>query len=132
MKRGKEMRYNYKLKFYLSGIHYIMVNQKTQDIHPHTWEIVVYIRNINEEIILFGEVEYIIKDYLSNFEGKTLNEIDKFKGENFSDGVYKSFSTEFMAKIIFKDLIEILKRKSMLLFKIEVSERPTRTFVIES
>lgn len=95
------MKYKYKFKFYLNRRYYVYTNDNNQEFWAHTWELVIYIENLLEEIIIFGELEKTIKDYLLKFEGKIFNDIDE------------------------------LKKKNILLLKIELSENPTRTFIIE-
>lgn len=120
------MKKKYKLKFYLNGRHYVYINKHEQEIRANTLEIIVYVENLLEEMMLFGELENNIKDYLLKFEGKIFNEIDELKENNFKFGI------EPIAKLIFKNLLSRLKQENILLLKIEVSGKPTRTVIIES
>lgn len=120
------MKKKYKLKFYLNGRYYVYINKHEQEIRANTLEIIVYVENLLEEMMLFGELENNIKDYLLKFEGKIFNEIDELKENNFKFGI------EPIAKLIFKDLLSRLKQENILLLKIEVSGKPTRTVIIES
>ena len=36
----------YKFKFYLNANHYIIINGKNGQTHPHTWEFVFYIMKL--------------------------------------------------------------------------------------
>ena len=45
----------YKFKFYLNANHYIIINGKNGQTHPHTWEFVFYIMKSEGEFVLFNK-----------------------------------------------------------------------------
>lgn len=118
------MNCNYKFKFYLNGRHSTIIGGKEQPMHPHTWELVLSVKSKSRELIKFKEFEQNVRNYLLEFEEKTFNSLDKFKES--------SCSTECVGIIIFKELKGYLDDKNILLEKIEISENPTRTFIIEN
>lgn len=117
------MNCSYKFKFYLNGRHSTNIGNVEQAMHPHTWELVLKVRSLTDELIQFKEFEQNVRNYLLEFEEKTFNSLDKFKCGNCS--------TECVGKVIFEELKEYLKIKNIELYKIELSENPTRTFVIK-
>lgn len=118
------MNCSYKFKFYLNGRHSTTIGDKEQPMHPHTWELVLSVKSKSSELIKFKEFEQGVRNYLLLFEEKTFNSLEKFKESNCS--------TECVGIIIFKELKEHLDSKNILLERIEISENPTRTFVIEN
>ena len=54
----------YKFKFYLNANHYIIINGKNGQTHPHTWEFVFYIMKSEGEFVLFNKFEKAIEEYL--------------------------------------------------------------------
>ena len=80
----------YKFKFYLNANHYIIINGKNGQTHPHTWEFVFYIMKSEGEFVLFNKFEKAIEEYLEKFQGRVMNEIPPFDTmvptlENISD-----------------------------------------------
>ena len=68
----------YKFKFYLNANHYIIINGKNGQTHPHTWEFVFYIMKSEGEFVLFNKFEKAIEEYLEKFQGRVMNEIRPF------------------------------------------------------
>ena len=52
----------YKFKFYLNANHYIIINGKNGQTHPHTWEFVFYIMKSEGEFVLFNKFEKAIEE----------------------------------------------------------------------
>ena len=119
------MRYNqYKYKFYLNANHSIMIGDKMGQVHPHTWEIMIDIVKIIEEFVPFSVVEKTIDNILLDYQDKYINEVKPFDTinptlENISE--------------YFKNCIEdALKQEGWLLLKMEISETPARSYVIDA
>ncbi|MBP3338761.1 MAG: 6-carboxytetrahydropterin synthase [Lachnospiraceae bacterium] len=119
------MRYSqYKYKFYLNANHSITLNDKMGQVHPHTWEIMIDIVKIIEEFVPFYVVEKTIDTILAPYQDKYINEIEPFNElnptlENISE--------------YFKDCIEEqLKQEGWLLLRMEISETPARSYVIDA
>lgn len=113
----------YKFKFYLNANHYIIINGKNGQTHPHTWEFVFYIMKSEGEFVLFNKFEKAIEEYLEKFQGRVMNEIRPFDTvvptlENISD----YFCTE-----IRKIIMELGGELAVM----ESSETPTRSYIID-
>lgn len=118
------MRNYYKFKFYINAMHSVSFNGKKSNIHSHMWETVVYIDVKEDDFVNFTKFEEILESYFEYYEGKYLNELDKFKDIDPT--------MEEISKVIYKDLFELLKYHNLGLQKIEISENPTRTYIIEN
>lgn len=118
------MKHYYKFKFYINARHSVSFNGVQSNIHPHTWETVVYIKMESGSIINFTEFETLLEKYFINYEGRYFNDLDCFKKVNPT--------MENIGKKIFVDLNQVLTKRGLELFKLEISENPTRTYVIEN
>ncbi|KQC86148.1 MULTISPECIES: 6-carboxytetrahydropterin synthase [Clostridia] len=113
----------YKFKFYLNANHYIIINGKNGQTHPHTWEFVFYIMKSEGEFVLFNKFEKAIEEYLEKFQGRVMNEIPPFDTmvptlENISDyfcDEIRSIITKLGGELAF----------------MESSETPTRSYIID-
>lgn len=112
----------YKFKFYLNANHFIIIEGKEGQIHPHTWEFMVNIRMDNEGFVQFDQYEKAIDAYFEQYQNKLLNEISPF------DHVVPTL--ENMSDHFIYDIREIVKKLGGMLVKMESSETPTRSYVI--
>jgi len=113
----------YRFKFYLNAIHSLEIGNIHSNIHPHTWEIVLYIsKNNHHDFIQFSEMEKDVQAYLAQYEEKLLNEIPPF------DKIAPTM--EHIGEILFLQLTEMMNSKGWTLQKLEISESPTRTYII--
>ena len=117
------MRYRqYKFKFYINASHAIYIGGKVGERHPHTWEIVLSALKIQQDFVQFDQVEQQIDEFIEHFQGRYMNEISPFDLVN---------PTLENCCEYFKDQIgELLRREGWLLLMIEMSETPTRSYVI--
>ena len=112
----------YKFKFYLNASHSIYINGNQGKRHPHTWEITIHMLKLRNEFIEFSYIETQIEDLLSVFQDKFLNEIQPFNTIN---------PTLENISIYLKDeFCNLLNRENWILLYFEVSETPTRSYVI--
>ncbi|MGL5066423.1 MAG: 6-carboxytetrahydropterin synthase [Sarcina sp.] len=118
------IKFKYKFKFYVNAKHSVTINSKKSSIHPHTWEIVTFLAVSKNEIINFSEFENNLKNYFLAFEGKYLNELTSFKNVEPT--------MEHMACIFFNEITELIESKDFNLDTIEISENPTRTYIVSS
>ncbi len=119
------MRYSqYKYKFYLNANHSIMIGDKMGQVHPHTWEIMIDIVKIIEEFVPFSVVEKTIDIVLSPYQDKYINEIEPFDELN---PTLENISEYFKNRIA-----EQLKQEGWLLLRMEISETPARSYVIDA
>lgn len=112
----------YRIKAYLNARHFIYINGNQGSVHPHTWEFILYMRFPNNEFIEFTDFEKAINNYLEKFQNKVINNIEPFDTiiptlENITD----SLSSDFF---------NIITDMNGLLIKIEASETPTRTYIV--
>lgn len=118
------MKYSqYKFKFYLNASHAIYINGNLGQSHPHTWEIIIDTIKFNDRFIQFNDVEKKIEKLLENYQDKYINEIEPFNSLNPT--------LENICEY-FKDVIKnMLKGVGWELIKIETSETPARSYIID-
>ena len=113
----------YRFKFYLNAIHSIDINKKRGQEHPHTWEIVIYTLQLSDMFTMFTEIEKKIEEFLSTFQDKNLNLIEPFNSINPT--------LENICFFIKDEVERLLIDKGWILLRIEISETPSRTFIID-
>lgn len=114
----------YKFKFYINAKHSVDFGEGQSSIHPHTWEIVLYIRVKNDKMINFTKFESVLEEYFDQYEGKYLNEMERFKGEDPT--------MERIGLTLYEDIYLSVSKTSIYLEQLEISENPTRTYIIKS
>lgn len=68
----------YKFKFYLNANHYIIIDGKEGEQHPHTWEFMVHIRMNGQKFVQFDAYEKAIDEYFNQYQNHLINEIEPF------------------------------------------------------
>ena len=58
----------YKFKFYLNANHYIIIDGKEGEQHPHTWEFMVHIRMNGQKFVQFDAYEKAIDEYFNQYQ----------------------------------------------------------------
>ncbi len=117
------MKTYYRFKFYLNARHSVTFKGKISNIHPHTWEIAISFGTVASETVNFSEFERELEKYFLNYEGKYLNDLPVFQGVNPT--------MENIGKIMYKDIKNVVNDKNLYFKRIEISENPTRTYIIE-
>lgn len=126
------MRYQYKYKFYINASHYVMLKGKKGDIHSHCFELVIELLAQEQaessmeraSMLSFTEVEQVIENALSKYQNVLLNEIWPF------DQISPTLEN---LCVEFKKLVEeVLKGQGWTVLSTELSETPTRSFIIVS
>ncbi|MBC7766230.1 MAG: 6-carboxytetrahydropterin synthase, partial [Hyphomonadaceae bacterium] len=113
----------YRFKFYLNAMHSVKINNKNSTVHPHTWEIVLYITKINEDVFVqFTEIEKKIELFLSIYEGQYLNDISPFD--------LLSPTLENIGDVFARQVINMLRNNAWEMRQLEISENPSRTYII--
>lgn len=112
----------YRFKFYLNARHSVNVNNLDPNIHPHTWEIVLNIIKSDEGYLNFAKIEDEIKQFLSKYEGKYLNQLPPFDRE--------LPLMENIGEVFNNYIVKILINKGWELSRLEISENPTRTYIL--
>lgn len=113
----------YRFKFYLNALHYIVINDKNGDIHPHTWEIIVDIFKQGSDFIEFSDVEKPIENILKPMQNKNINSIPPFDTINPT--------LENITKYLYSKFEPIFVSNGFIMSRIEVSETPSRSFIID-
>lgn len=120
---GKSNRYKqYKFKFYLNARHAIYINGVLGAMHPHTWEITLHVIKMQQNFIQFTDLEKKIEAFMDQYQDKDLNECPPFDIinptlENCCDYFKEQLST-------------ILNEEGWLFLMMEMSETPSRSYVI--
>ncbi len=117
------MQYNqYKFKFYLNASHAIYIKGILGEKHPHTWEIEISTVKQKGIFVKFEEVEDLIEPFLEQYQNKFLNEEEPFLSMNPT--------LENITGFLLKGIQKILHPLGWMVFTIEVSETPARSFII--
>ncbi len=114
----------YKFSFFLNALHYMNIEDGSGDIHPHTWQLNLYLNKNTNDFIKFTEIEKKIQSYLSKYEGEVLNKIKPFD--------YIEPSMESIGEVIFYDVNKFLDIHRWKIDSLEISENSTRTYVIRN
>ena len=117
------MKYQqYKFKFYLNARHAIYINGKLGEPHPHTWEIVMHVVKSRDNFIQFDSIEKKIEECILVYQEKYLNDIEPFNKIN---------PTLENCANYFKDrFIDILNEDGWIMLMLEMSETPSRSYVL--
>lgn len=119
------MRYSqYKFNFYLNASHAIFINGKLGEQHPHTWEIILYTIKSQDDFVRFDEVEKTVEAFLEPLQNKFINDFEPFNTTNPI--------LENMTRYFYEQIQERLEPFGWVVFTIEVSETPTRSFIIST
>lgn len=121
MRREKLYR-EYRLKSYLNMNHYIIIDGRQGQTHPHTWEFVTTIMVAGDAFVEFRTFENLIEQYLEKYQNQILNTIEPFDIivptiENVTD----HFNDE---------LQKLLRENGGELVSLEGSETPTRSYIV--
>ncbi|TAH65381.1 MAG: 6-pyruvoyl tetrahydrobiopterin synthase [Anaerolineaceae bacterium] len=117
------MRYSkYKFKFYLNASHAIYINGSMGERHPHTWEITLYVLKEREEFVQFSNLEEKINEWMKKYQDKFINQIAPFDTINPT--------IENCCDFFKENLKIILQNEGWILLSIEISETPTRSYIV--
>ena len=114
----------YKYNFYLNASHSIYINGNKGEKHPHTWQISLYVVNSKDTFMMFNEVEKLIEDYLGQYQGKYMNECSPFDTINPT--------LENIAQYFMVELQKKLNPLNWVIFTMEISETPSRSYIISN
>ena len=112
----------YRLKFYLNGNHYVIINGKKGETHPHTWEYTIIILVGRESFVEFYRFEKEIEALFAPYQNRVLNELDPF------NGIIPSLENQ--VEYFGNRIQEIVRGIGGRLISIEGSETPTRSYII--
>ena len=114
----------YKLKFYLNMNHFIIIGDKPGEVHPHIWEIIISVVSAQEDMTPFTNIERRMEAVMDQYQDKLLNDCAPFN---------KIVPTvENAAKYFFRLIQDNLIQEGWILMMLEVSETPTRSYIINA
>lgn len=111
----------YRYKFEVNAYHSVLINNKRGNVHPHTFEISLFIKINDNNFLLYNDVEKIVEKFLDNYREKEINLIKPF------DKLEPSI--ENIGDVLFTNLKQILSDNNIELIKLEISENPTRVYI---
>ncbi len=113
----------YKFKFYINANHAIYLGGVLGDNHPHTWEIILDTIKIRDDFVQFDMIEKKVDNYFSVFQDADINKIEPFTTINPTlENITEHFKNTISS---------ILWENGWLLSVIEVSETPSRSYIID-
>ncbi len=112
----------YKFKFYLNASHYIIINGKQGEAHPHTWEFILDVVLPNSEFVQFSVYERTIESFFATYQNQTMNDVAPF------DTIIPTL--EHMVEYFGDAIRQRIQAAGGQLEQIEGSETPTRSYVI--
>lgn len=112
----------YKLKFYLNAEHYVVLNDKRGEVHPHTWEIQLHFGMPRMLFREFTEIENNINEYFKKYQNKVLNEVSPF------DAIVPTL--ENMSDCFAEECANIIEQLGGVLYSLETAETPTRIYCV--
>lgn len=112
----------YKFKFYLNASHFIIINGKQGEAHPHTWEFILDVVLPNSEFVQFSVYERIIESYFATYQNRTINNVEPF------DAIIPTL--ENLVEHFGEAIRERIQSAGGQLEQIEGSETPTRSYII--
>ncbi len=113
----------YKFKYYLNMNHFITINDKPGEVHPHTWEISISVITERGDLP-FTNIERKMDEIMGNYQDKLLNECEPF------DRVVPT--VENAAKYFFRLIQDHIIQEDWILLMLELSETPTRSYIINA
>ncbi len=117
------MRYKqYKFKFYLNARHAIYMDGKLGQSHPHTWEIVLNVLKGSNQFVQFHTLEEKVEQFMERYQDQYLNEVEPFDRLNPT--------LENCCEYFKEQLVEILNKEGWIFLMMEMSETPSRSYVI--
>ena len=114
----------YKLKSYLNMNHFIIIDNKPGEVHPHTWELIVSVISAQSDMTPFTNIERKIEEILEQYQDKLLNDCKPF------DKLVPT--VENAAKYFFRLIQDSIIKEGWILMMLEVSETPTRSYIINA
>ena len=115
----------YKYKFFLNAMHYVIFNEKKGEAHSHCFELVIDIAAMDESMFtMFNDIEKKLDDILAPYQDKLLNDIIPFDKTNPT--------IENICQVFKKKFADALAPLGWALLCIEISESPSRSYIINA
>lgn len=117
------MREYYIYKYYFNAGHSTDGDRKKE--HYHTFQLVLYvgIHDVDKQY-LFHDMDRSVREYLKRYEGKYLNDMDKFRN--------LGTSIEEIGEVFYDDILNWMKEKGFRLYQLEISENPLCVYMISN
>lgn len=112
----------YRFKFYFNASHAIYLSGEMGETHPHTWEVILNVMKVTDNFVQFDEIEKMSEEFLSRYQDVLVNTVQPFTTIN---PTLENLCAYFKEK-----LQERLHDKGWLLLSIEMSETPSRSYLI--
>ncbi len=112
----------YRLKLYLNMNHYIIINGKQGETHPHTWEFSFTIETKSDEFVQFSIFEKVIDEFMAKYQDRVINEVEPFNVMNPT--------VENVAEYFANETRKLVREKGGQLTCLEASETPTRAYIL--
>lgn len=113
----------YKFKAYLNCSHFIIINGKEGQVHPHTWEFTICVTRVGSDFIQFNAFEKAIEEFIAPYQNRIVNEIPPF------DKVVPTL--ENVSDYFGDNLRRIIRGIGGEVILMESSETPTRSYVLD-
>lgn len=114
----------YKFKCYLNMNHYIINNGRPGEVHPHTWELTISVVSDQNGMTPFFGIERKMDELMERYQDKLLNDCPPF------DTLVPT--VENAAHYFFGLIQDNIIRDGWILLMLELSETPTRSYVINA
>lgn len=113
-----DTKYYYKYRKKLNISHSI----EGHNIHMHTLDIEVVVREKNKSFSLFNDNERRVSECIEQYSGKYINDLEDFKDNDAT--------IEDIGYVLFNQIKEILKDTKFDLYTVAVSETPARQYIV--
>lgn len=104
--------------------HFIIIDNKPGEVHPHTWELIVSVVSAQSDMTPFTNIERKIETIMDQYQDKLLNECKPF------DTLVPT--VENAARYFFRLIQDSIIQEGWILMMLEVSETPTRSYIINA
>lgn len=118
----------YKHKYYFNAEHspeaadHLQMDEEKR--HSHTFQIVLYVgADDTGGQHLFGDMDQNVREYLSQYEGKYLNDMQQFNGRT---------NIEDIGEVFYEDLKKKMEDRGFRLYQLEISENPLCVYIVSN
>lgn len=111
----------YKFKFELRAAHSNVKGDK-EHRHFHTFTITLYLRDMDQQINLYEEIEEKVNQWFTGYQNRYLDETELFQD--------KAATLEEMGDIFYDRLKDVTEELGFELLKLDICESPVRTYSV--
>ena len=91
-------------------------------MHFHSFELILFVEDSSEDFVLYGDFEKVVHQCLKPYEYKNLGNIEPFN--------HIEPTMENIGHVFYSKLEEALKTYGFKLIRLEISETPSRTYIV--